>query len=256
MGADRNSSLPRRRRRLTRFSLRTLLIVLTLTSIWLGTRVTVARKQNRASAALERMRAEVTYEKNGQTRVVFGATEPSSPTIIEELRASVFPERVVRVRLYASWNSGAAKKGDEIMKCLGALPHLRSLSFSGVSIANEDLRHLSNHKQLATMYLESSKLDEQNVDFLRDLPLEWLCVARTRFADKSLASLRDMHTLEYLDVTRTKVSDAGLAYLEGLPNLKVIILRRTLVTREGYQALQKKLPNSRISWEPLVLPTR
>jgi hypothetical protein len=60
---------PRKRLRWTRYSLRALLVVITVFGVWLGIKVDQARRQKRAVETLRALGAEVAYEhqrvKNG-----------------------------------------------------------------------------------------------------------------------------------------------------------------------------------------------
>jgi len=53
--------------------------------------------------------------------------------------------------------------------------------------------------------------------------------------------------MQSLYLPRTPVTDAGLVHLQGLTNLRTLELRETKATAKGIAALQKVLPECRIT---------
>jgi hypothetical protein len=154
------------------------------------------------------------------------------------------------VSLHVS-NAAPSIRGEELTSNIARLPRLKLVSIGGVRLNTRDLEHLSQLKELRSLYLSATVLDEANLEPLSQLPIEWLALPRTRVSDHGLKTLGEMHALRYLDLTRTRVSDTGLALLEGLSNLRHLNLSRTKVTLDGAKQLKTKLPDCEIVWEPL-----
>jgi hypothetical protein len=149
------------------------------------------------------------------------------------------------------YNAAPSIRGEELTSNIARLPRLKLVSIWGVRLTMRDLENLSRLKELRTLHLGETVLDDVNLEPLSQLPLEWLGLPRTRVSDHGLPSLAEMHTLRHLDLTRTRVSDRGLGLLEGLSNLRHLNLSRTKVTLDGAKLLKTKLPDCEIVWEPL-----
>jgi hypothetical protein len=61
-----------------------------------------------------------------------------------------------------------------------------------------------------------------------------------------MSSLAPLSGLKFLHLGSTLITDAGLVHLEELAGLEDLIVTRTAVTEAGAEALQAKLPNTKI----------
>ncbi len=249
--ASNTANTTKPRLRWFQFRLRTLMLLILLAAIGLKIQMTGAR-QRKAVAAIRHLTGSILYDyqcdPNGRERRRIPSSLPQ--TWLRSLLGPDFSHRVVSVHFR---RSRQPEIGDaDLMPYLGQLKDLRVVSLRKTNITNEGLRHLRDHKHLHSLYLESTKINEGNLDQLKGLRLDWLCLSRTRASDMGLKSLQDMISLRYLDLTRTKVTDAGLQYIKGLRNLTALNLRRTEVSRRGAERLQKDLPNCTVYWEPLM----
>jgi len=68
-----------------------------------------------------------------------------------------------------------------------------------------------------------------------------------KVTDDTLSRLKPLTSLPRLSLRNTQVTDGGLVHLSGLANLKQLSLRTTPVTDKGLDALQKALPDCKIS---------
>ncbi len=208
-----------------------------------------ARRQARAVEMVNRFGGYVVYDEGFEVSP-WMTGRPGGPEWLWSIVDPNLVYNVIEVRLYGD-SATADDVGREVFPHLAAFRRVRTISVSDANVTNEDLRWVSDLPELRAMYLQQTEISEENLEHLRGLELDWLCLARTWAGDDSLASLRDMTTLEYLDLTRTRVTDAGLVHLERLPNLKTLILRRSRVTEEGAEAIRAKLPGCEVQWEPL-----
>ena len=69
----------------------------------------------------------------------------------------------------------------------------------------------------------------------------------TQITDAGLVHIKDLTNLQWIDLTNTKVTDTGLLHLKGMTNLQELSLGNTKVTDAGVAALQKALPNCKIT---------
>jgi hypothetical protein len=111
------------------------------------------------------------------------------------------------------------------LKELAQRKGLRSLSIGGVQgEAYADLKDLAALTNLRGLYLFY-------------LPV----------TDAQLKHVAGLKNLQVLDLSHTQVTDAGLKQLAGLKGLEWLNLRATEVTAAGVAALQKDLPECRIT---------
>ncbi len=71
----------------------------------------------------------------------------------------------------------------------------------------------------------------------------------TQVGDAGVKSLSALKNLRYLNLYGTQVSDAGLQSIGTLKGLKDVYLWHSKVTAKGVKGLQKKLPDTKISWK-------
>jgi hypothetical protein len=206
------------------FALLLLLAGLALT-VWFP-----AHRQKRAVEALVHNSGYVVYAPG------FEITEYNTgrPEGAEWLWKIIDPNllyNVTTVRFYGEWNPQLG--GDVLMPIVGEFTSVETVAIHGIKLTTNDVNHLRELPRLRQLYLEQTDLKDADLDALRGLKLEWLCLGRTWADDESLRSLSDMTSLEYLDLTRTRVTDAGLVHLESLTNLRQAAGLRRLVGAAG-----------------------
>ena len=202
---------PKPKRRWYQFSLRTLLVVMTLACVafaWTGWRIQQARV-NRDGLAAAQKTVDTAIEKAAEERAAImklgGWLEPK----IIHRRPQTWLEKVF-------FDSGGPDDpaDDWILWAYG-----------GVSFGDADLKHFSTLTVLHVL-----TLDDSNV------------------TDAGLMHLKGLTDLESLFLDGTKVTDAGLEHLKGLTSLLGLFLSDTEVTDEGVEKLQQALPNCTIQF--------
>jgi hypothetical protein len=207
-----------------------------------------AHRQKRAVEGFVQNHGYVVYAPGFEVSQ-YNTARPEGPEWLWSIVDPNLVYNVTTVRFDSTWHPQL--RGDVLMPIVGDFTAAETVSIYGVELTNKDLRHLQNLPRLRQLYLSQTKLAEGELNELRELELEWLCLSRTWVDDESLRSLSDMTKLEYLDLTRTRVTDAGLVHLEPLTSLKTLYLNRTLVTQSGADSIAAKLPACSVSWEPL-----
>ena len=198
--------LPKPKLRWYQYSLRTLLVFVTLCAIpcsWLGVKLREAKQQREVVAAIEKLGGQVAW------------LESSRPAWLRSLLGddpSVFG-------VYLD-NTQITDAGLEQLKALNQLQHMHFF-----------------RAEVATAGLERRK-------WLNSL--ESMNLANTKATDAGLANLKGLTQLQWLDLQQTKVTDAGLENLKGLHQLQLLSLGGTKVTDEGVKKLQQALPNCKI----------
>jgi hypothetical protein len=220
-GHQHESTRPRRR--WLRYSLRTLLVFITVFGVWLGIKVDQARRQKRAVEQLLASGVQVGYKH----QYVNGSFDPSIelnvPKWAQGLCGEDFFQTVTGVgfapRDIAPLGNPEEQTAHKVtsadLACLADLPRLERLGFYNVNF------------------------DEDASEFLRAIKsLKGASFVRTNVGDELLRQLSHSRRLEWLDVSGPRVSDDGLVALSGLSTLKRLGLDHTATGDRGLAAFK------------------
>ena len=250
------------KRRWHQFSLKTLLIVMVLSTAgvgWLGVRSQRAR-QNRARVA--------TSEK--EIKKAVAAIEGLGGTVktdYENLRPQTWLEQQfddpgdsddpVGIKKVTTINLSRSKVTDADLVYLKEMPHLQSLDLSETHVTDAGLANLEGLTALESLDLTYIWLTDAGVKHLRKLTnLKELNLSRSIVSDVGLEHLKEMKNLKRLDLSYTKVTDAGQVHLSHFAKLESLHLYSTGVTGEGEMRLQQALPECEVeAFWPLDGPT-
>jgi hypothetical protein len=186
------------RRRWLAFSLRTLQVVVLLTSVplvWVGKRLTEARKQREAARAIQKLGGRISCEP--AVGDMIGAAVAWAGTLLGE----DLTENVIEVRLVG------AQAGEDGLKNLPGLARLRQLYLDSTQVTDASLERLEGLRRLQTLFLMNTRITDAGLERL-----------------KGLTELRTLHLQD------TQVTDTGLAHLDGLAQLQWLNLEGTRVT--------------------------
>jgi len=206
-----------RRRRWYQFSVRTLLIMVTISAVplgWVGWKLEQGRRERAVIAWIEEMGGYVKF---------VGAEKKSW---WEEWTDKWFGKRVHLVNLYGAQVSD-----------LSPLAKMKSVSFLNLDNTQvSDLSPLAEFKNLEALWLDKTQVTDLSP--LTELKsLESLSLNRTQVSD--LSPLAELKNLVYLFLNNTQVSD--LSPLAELKNLKTLTLYDTQVSDEEVQKLMQTL---------------
>lgn len=238
------------------FSLRTLLIVVTLCAVpcsWLAVKMQQARRQREAVKRLIELDGNPLYdwdvEANG--RLVLNP-QPPGPALFRSVLGNDFFDSVYSVDFFspfppiytrAELRSGMGSR----MVCLARLSQLRELELEGYPVDDAELASIKGLGQLRKLRLGSTELTDAGLEHLKGLSqLSELRLDFTSITNKGLEHLKGLSQLQTLDISATKITDAGLEYLDGLSQLKELRLYSTSVSDESVKKLQRALPNCKI----------
>src|SRR5262245_16652414 len=199
----RFATMSRMKTRWLRFSLRTMLLLITALSIWLGLQVNAARRQREAVAAILKAGGTVFYDYQmvprsagvfSPDRIVDPSQLPPRPAWLREQIGDDYFRTVVAVRFAAPRASLQKADLDELAK----LPQVREFVFAGngTDLSDKDFTALS---------------DLRNLEVLR-LP-------RTRVNGSILASLPNPERLKYLYLGYTDADNATLKHVGNMTML-------------------------------------
>jgi hypothetical protein len=250
---------PRRRLlRRFRYSLRGLLLVVTVAAIALGWYCHRAREQKRAVESIKALGGHVFYHGG----------EKNTPAWLWRLSRLVGQDWLLSVTA-VNLSRADVEKGD--LECLKCLPRLKRLWLSQTGITDarlepvaslRNLRFLHLHrtcvtdaglariarlKKLESLYLSNTQVTDAGVRYLKDLSaIRCLHLAETSVTEKSLPHLRGLKNLRTLDLRETQVAGPELAGLAELANLEYLLLSNTPVCDEDIEPL-KQLHGATIS---------
>jgi Leucine-rich repeat (LRR) protein len=238
-----DSSLPEgksrsilRRWLVPRYSLRTLLLMMTAACLFSGYWLNSAIHQRNAVRRFYELTAQRPASLQGDHVTTMGYRyqgrddyyEPIIPWWAQPLKMVLGEEAFGEITGVQLLGSPAT---DEDLRFLASMPELERINLSGTKITDAGLIHLQNCPRLTFVSLED-----------------------TAVTDQGLAQLLALQELEGLSLSGTKITDAGLDELAKLPNLSELWLRKTEITNQGYRKLQAALPQCEIQGDPPAVP--
>lgn len=205
-------------RRLTlgrQFSLRTLLVIVTVFGVWLGRVVENARDQRIATESILQVRGQVKYDYQ-----IRGEIEPPGPKWLRRLIGDDYFCTVVE----ATFDFEPPRADDHALRYINRLRHLRSLDLQETQITDAGLAHLEGLDSLRRLNLERTAVTGAGLQHISRLrQLEWLCLRNARATNCGMA-LSQMTHLTHLDLTHTGVTDDDARHLRSLRKLRWLSL--------------------------------
>jgi hypothetical protein len=203
-------------RRLLRFSLRGLLLLVLVVSVWLGWQVHRAHKQRRAIARIQELGGSVHFDYQIDP-------DPSSALVVD-----------TRKQPWASqWLRDIV--GDEYFRQIVAVNLTRT------RVHDDDLWILGDLPYVEHLYIHETQITDAGLSQIARLvpQLKWLGLGKTLVTDDGLAALKELRRLENLHLWQTAIGDKGMKHLESLTTIRSLSLDRTLVGDAGLAHLAK-----------------
>jgi internalin A len=225
-----------------RFSLRTILVVVTVFGVWLGVKVDQARRQKRAIESLSALGAQFWFEHQRTSNGGFdGRIELHVPAWARELCGDDFFQTVrgVYVRRRPGEKVDQPRQiTDEDLKYLADLPHLEVLQIVSAPISDVGLAHVVYPERLREVTLSNTNIANAFLRRLRAAKrLESLWLDNTRVTDDGLTELYGITSLRRLSLSGTQSGDRGLAVFSKCRRLESLKLG-TKVTNDGFQCFE------------------
>jgi hypothetical protein len=212
------STAPRKRRWCLSYSLRALLVLITIFGIWLGIKVDQARRQKQAVDTLRTFGAGFWYEHQRTDEGLFdGRIELAVPTWARELCGDDFFQTVTGFYIRRRVGKDRMRTlppaiADEDLKCLADLPHLEWLEIERTPITDAGLAHLRHPERLRGVSLDHTNVSDGFVRRLKGSKrLERLSLCGTKVTDSGFAELIELVSLEVLRLGHTDTGDRALA---------------------------------------------
>ena len=234
------------KRRFLRYSLRTMLVVVLVLSVWLGYMANQAAKQRRAVEVLEAMEpwGAVHYDYKydaSDLRMVPTSKDRHEPEFLGMSLGAIWPRPVLWVDLRGNWVNNK-----DLAQVVTAFPQVEYLSLHGASINDDGVRGIASLRRLRFLILSDTQISDIGLCHIPNGNLEYLALDSTRVTDQGMVEIRRLGGLKRIDLDYTEISDAGISHLAHLPDLDVITISGTNVTLEGAQQLRARRPKLKI----------
>ncbi len=245
----------KKRRSWLRFSLRSLLLFVTVLAIWLGFKVSDARRERAGCAAIERLDlyAYQDYHKNPKPGAPgkFIWNDKASPPGPDWLRKWIGDEYFCKVvAVFLDNRDRQLKITNQDLAELANLSALELISASDIQNRNRlrirpskakpsestaDVASIAKHVFVSGSTLIS---DDTLVEIGRLTQLKELYLDHNAITDDGLKHLQGLSNLENLDLEGTDITDAGLQYLPTY-RLECSGLENTNIDDEGLKTIGK-----------------
>ena len=255
------------------FSLRTLLIVVTLASLPLAAYVwlrSAAQRQARAVAELRQMGATVQYSFEPAPAAAPGAKAPAAKAPPPETAfqrwarrnlGSDFAHHVDSIAMGSAAHTGDPQQWRAFFQHASQLRGVKVLEIRGATIGEDDLARppfletlerlvvdrslatdaamlpLSRARQLRALELGDTPIGDRALEAINAPRLQELVLRRTMISDRGLAPLADMPELSRLSLSSVRVTGSGLAAIGPKPKLAHLELVNTPFTDQGLRSL-------------------
>ena len=206
-------------RRLPRFRLRTLLLMVILCCLVLTARhlcIAPFRHTARVVDQLHRLGCSPqTQLGKGPTFLAWLVGKDDFATLTDVLNYPIQLRDSASDGSWSLFDLRNRKVDDRVLQQCAGMHTLRNISLIDSQVTDEGLRYLEGLRRLRSLTLSG-----------------------TQVTSAGMHSLRTITSLESLALNNTLVDDQGLATLSGLPNLKAIYLSSTRITAAGLTHLQ------------------
>lgn len=251
------SDSPKPKLRWFRYTLRTLLLFVTIASVafgGLGYKMRRAKQQQEAVQMISKLSGWVRYDYQYDADLHRFHTHdlPPGPEWLRNVFGIDFFSNVTYANLgfqepatglryigtlteLRTLDISDADIGDLDMKNLHGLKHLQDLiMWRGKRISDAGLEPFAGLTELKRLLLTDSKVKGDGLKYLEGLSkLRMLRLDGNPLNDEGLKHLEGLKSLEVLDLPATNVTDVGLSHLRGLTQLKTLSLHHTHITDAG-----------------------
>jgi Leucine-rich repeat (LRR) protein len=217
-------------RRFLRFSVRGLILTVTVLGAGLGWIVRQAHIQRDAVAAIQEAGGSVTYDWEFDNGKYLPGGKPWAPSWLVDLIGVDFFDRVTLVNL-----SQAPRPPDSVLAEVGRLNQLEILELAGnASVTDAGLVHLKGLTNLSGLGLNNTQITDAGLVHMKGLTkLSYLGLNGTQVTDAGLVRLKGLTNLSILGLNGSQVTDAGMVHLKGLTNVSHLGLSGTQFTDAG-----------------------
>jgi hypothetical protein len=228
------------KRRWFRFSLRTLLIVVTIVGVAAGWKMNQVRNLRCAVAEAQRLGAKITYAHELDTSP---PVEPPGPKWLRQFVGDDFFEEVCQIQIFND------QANDDTLALIAKLPRISSLIVRSNAITDKGLASLAGASGLEALELSSANITASGYANLKGLrKLMTIVFSSNPTVDDSwLTEIAKLTQVHYLYLNCPQFTDGGLVHLQTASGLRELDVTDSSVTKEGVEALKTFLPNCKIT---------
>lgn len=241
-----------------KFSVLSLLVLITLVSFWLAKLSSDAREQLAAAKSLKQLGCSVGFDTNNWV-----------PAWLQDAIGEEYFRTVRKVNFFRTASSvtdanlghleclsdlkelnlgNNPKVTDAGLVHLRGLKNLTYLALYGTGVQGPGLVHVSDLPRLKSVTLIRTDLRDSGLKHLGSMPnLKWASLDRTKVTDTGMAELARATTLQRLSLKGTDMTDDGLKHLEQLKGLRILDLVGTYVTAQGVTRFKQAVPECQVS---------
>jgi hypothetical protein len=244
------------------FSLRAMLLLMSVAAVWLGVVTHRAREQKQAVEAIRSAGGEAYCEHEIRLGNEKAGLPPSAherfapaPRWLRNWLGDDYVADVTSVYFAIATDadmkhvgrlthlkhldlSQARALSDSGIAHIARLEHLEELKLDNTGITDGALAYLGGLTRLRHLRLSGTAIDGSGLEYLRGLQdLEVLELQETKITDDSLANVAQLANLRHLWLCGTPIGDAGLKQLAILKNLEWLHLNETRITGRGLAAI-------------------
>ena len=228
-------------RRVPRFRLQTLLVLVTAFCVVLGL---ITREWHPAHR--QKQAAAEVLRRGGRVRL---ADPPEATGVISGWLHLVLGDEYFAEVCSVTWNLGS----EEDLELLRDFPGLTGLRLVGPAVTDAALRRLTGLAQLDGLTLDGGVISEHGLESLAELPnLHALQLANCSLSDdrteRGLKVLAKLPNLRFLELANCSLSDDSLKALYGAPSLVDLRLREANVTEPAILAIRAANPALAVSF--------
>ncbi len=222
----------RSQRRRIQFSLRGLLISISLFSLVFGTFLCRAAQRNRALSKLRSLGANILFEFEDDRGWLANSLLSVSPETLDKLGKAYFFQPI-EIQI-----SGPSIR-DADLACLANLPSLEVLKiWKCPRLTSSAAEHLATLHNLKHLWIQGVPITDDGLQFLNECrELRTLRLAGANISDAGITNIAHLHGLKRLDLTDCKITDSAFAAMGRLAKLEKLELDGTDVTGEGLSGL-------------------
>jgi hypothetical protein len=258
-----------------RFSLRTLLLVVTIAAIFLSMRVNQAEKQRNAIVSVKQLGGWVHYGFEFRDGTFQAGSRSWVPRWILDRTGIDLFHNVVEVNMVYN-NDGPTRldnhttsdqvslhltsfhrlkrlflkdtqASDSLLRVVGRLKYLEEIHmWNAATVTDRGAAFLGNLPKLRSIHLSHSQITDESLRVFGQMPrLEKLSLQGNQFTDAGLSYLKNLAQLRslWVDMGVTNITDEGVEFLFNLKALEELGIQQTYVTDEKVQQLKSELPN-------------
>ena len=215
-----------------RFSVRTLLIAITILTVVVALWCAAAIRQQRVIVALRKAGGSVAFDE-----------EARSLAWLDGFANDDFLGSVQVV-----WVDELSSEDLQLLSTLQVLGQLETLSASECEFPANAFVPLEGKKSLQSLYLYDTNVNDADLASLATLPnLRQLGLSRTAITDAGIATLVGLPSLTYLSLNETRLTDKVVDSLVQMPQLAAVELHGTLVSGAALERLRVELPTCEVN---------